>query len=935
MKRCLLVLVVLFNVYSVDKISANAQQRIAWTQSRVSGSPEPPKPYAVKRAYPKLNFKSPVEVMPLGRTGRMMLLEVGGKLWTFDDDPECEQADLAIDVKKLDAKANRAFGFGVHPDFDQNRQVFIVYSRSPIMRPDGTRLSRLSVNKNDPPTIDLDSEEVLLTWPSGGHNGSTVRFDPKGYLYFSAGDGARPYPPDEYDVSQDLSDLRSTICRIDVNQTDGKKLYSIPPGNPFVDTPGARPEIWAFGFRNPWRFDFVPGTNRILCGDVGWELWEMIYDVRRGGNYGWSLFEGPQPIRNDIQRGTAEISKPLIAYPHSIGQSVTGGIVYQGDALPELNGVYLYGDYVTGLLWGVRPDEQPTTWNPVLANTSVRLISFSQTRDKEPLILGYGGGIYRLVRNDVEASVNEFPRKLSETGLFDSALLESTGALKPNPGVYEYKLAAQAWQDGATATFAVGLPENATVKTHRMQRRWRHPKDAVYAKTLSLDVMRGGKPTERRIETQLLHFDGVNWQPYSYLWNTDQSDAELVPAEGGVTEVTVMGPNNQVITKPWRVTNRAECRSCHTPQTGGAVGFSFENLGADQVQSLVDLKVLDQVPAKNWKISDMVDPHDPVLTLQDRARSYLAANCAHCHRRGGGGTVALDLIFPNKNDAINAVDFKPTQGTFGITDGAVIKPGDPARSVLFYRMATSGAGHMPKLWTRENDLAGLKLVRDWIASLPNTKADGNRVDATTSDALNTFSRLLDQPNESAVRKELIARLASSETAAANDLVQRFLPKDQRRKEIGKVVDVDAILAMKGDAAMGRSRFFSMVRQQCKVCHRVQGAGVAVGPDLDGIGKKRDRKQLLQSILNPAADIDAKFQAHVVVKDSGEVVVGLKMSEDKQSITLRVVGGKNVRIGKNEIEATKISKASIMPEGLQESMTSQELADLLAFLSALK
>src|SRR5690606_21685922 len=158
-------------------------------------------------------------------------------------------------------------------------------------RPDGTRLSRFRMTTDSPPRIDPHSEEILLTWPSGGHNGCAIRFDSAGYLYFSTGDGARPFPPDEYDVSQDLSDLRATICRIDVDRPVDVRCYAIPPNNPFLELSNACHEIWAYGFRNPWRFTIDHASGELFCGDVGWEHRELIHDVQRGGNHGWSIFE--------------------------------------------------------------------------------------------------------------------------------------------------------------------------------------------------------------------------------------------------------------------------------------------------------------------------------------------------------------------------------------------------------------------------------------------------------------------------------------------------------------------------------------------------------------------------------------------------------------------------------------------------------------------
>lgn len=936
-------------------LMSQAAERVPWTGSKVEGSPDPPKPYHVERVYPNLQFNQPVELMPLGETGKMMLLEVDGKLYTFDDDPDCAQADLAIDLNPLFDKFRRAFGFGVHPNFAENRQIFIAYAGDPVARPDGTRLSRFVLSDEPSPRVDPASEEILLTWPSGGHNGCTIRFDSQGYLYFSAGDGARPFPPDEYDVSQDLSDLRSSICRIDVDHRDGDLPYAIPQDNPFLDEPRARPEIWAYGFRNPWRFTIAPDTDQLYCGDVGWELWEMIFDVRRGGNYGWSIFEGPQPIRGDIKRGPTPIRKPLVSYPHTVGQSVTGGIVYRGQEHADLQGAYLYGDYVTGLLWGLRQSEDQVTWNPVLAETGLKIITFAESRDRELLVVDYGGGIYKLIKNSEAGKASHFPTRLSETGLF-----ESVRPLNPAPGVLSYTLASESWQGGTTSEYVVGIPHGGTVSITNRQRSWNYPTGTVFARTISApdaasvdaaSVDATSIDAGRKLETQVLHFDGSDWKPYSYVWRPDQSDAVLVGAEG----TSFLFDDHRLGTKTeWRVPTRAQCRACHSRQNGGAVGFTLANLDhasslqpdVNQLDRLIELAILDRRAPKPWGIRPMVDPHDPSFDLPLRARSYLAANCAHCHVRGGGGTVPLDLSFVNADDAINAIDVAALQGTFGIEAGKVIAAGDPYQSVLFYRMATSGTGRMPKLGSHQSDLAGLKIVHDWIASLdPSAESvaigDAGLDDARlrhdvsqTPQSLRLLARLLDDDQQG-------QRLKVAEVAAADGnvltrgLFERFLPAERRRQRLGDHVDAAAILALGGDTKRGREVFYNVQLGQCVNCHRLQGGGRSVGPDLDAIASKRSKAQLLDSILQPSKEIDPKFSSHAVLTEDGLVVTGLKVEENKDVLILRQADGKDVRISKADLASLKIQPQSLMPTGLAGEMTAQELADLLAFLGSLR
>lgn len=192
---------------------------------------------------------------------------------------------------------------------------------------------------------------VLLEWPSGGHNGGGLKFGPDGMLYLGTGDGSGI--ADSLETGQDLSDLLGAILRLDVDHAEGGKNYAIPKDNPFLKTPGARPEIYAYGLRQPWRFSFDAKTGDFWCGDVGQDLWEMVYKIQRGGNYGWSVREGKYPFRPDRKLGPSPILPPLIEHHHADFRSITGGFVYHGSRLPELKGGYIYGDFDTGRIWGL------------------------------------------------------------------------------------------------------------------------------------------------------------------------------------------------------------------------------------------------------------------------------------------------------------------------------------------------------------------------------------------------------------------------------------------------------------------------------------------------------------------------------------------------------------------------------------------------------
>ena len=270
--------------------------------------------------------------------------------------------------------------------------------------------------------------------------------------------------------------------------------------------------MWAYGFRNPWRMGFDRQTGELFVGDVGWELWESVHRVEKGGNYGWSAMEGPQPIKPE-KVGPTPIRPALIELPHTIACSITGGYVYRGKKFPELRGAYVFGDWETRRLWAARFEGDRTKEMPEIARPSVRIVAFGEDRDGELYFLDYDGGtMHTIEKNDGGGRNADFPTKLSQTGLFASVKDH-----KPAAGVVPFAVNSRQWQDGATAEHWVGLPGLSSVTLYPGNGKpipglvdWHNfrmhfPKDAVLMRTLSL----GG----RRLETQLLHFEGVDWRP--------------------------------------------------------------------------------------------------------------------------------------------------------------------------------------------------------------------------------------------------------------------------------------------------------------------------------------------------------------------------------------------------------------------------------------
>lgn len=979
---------------------------VPWTTSRVTGSPEPPRPYRIVRAFPQLTFKNPLLLANAPGCNRLFVGEQAGKLYSFPNDQAAAKADLFLDlttelkswqdqkkVKGVDA----VYGLAFHPKYAKNRYCYVCYvlaSTSGEQLDDGTRVSRFTVTDADPPRCEPGSEKVLITWKAGGHNGGCLQFGPDGYLYISTGDATDPNPPDKFDTGQDISDLLSSILRIDVDREDGGKPYATPADNPFVKTPGARPEVWAYGLRNPWRMSFDRANGDLWVGDVGWELWEMVYRVRRGGNYGWSVMEGRQTVRPEAKRGPTPILPPTLDFPHTEAASITGGYVYRGKKHADLVGAYICGDWMTCKVWGTRfAADDKILSHRELAQGSQRIVAFGEDNDGELYFLNYHeqGTVLQLVPNDiVPVARTQFPTKLSETGLFASVKDQ-----RPAPGVVPFAINASMWQDHATAERLVGLPGASTVRlfetpqpvpgTAFFNGRVFFPKDGVLAKTLSLELERGKPSSRRPVETQVLHFDGVDWRGYSYRWNDEATDAELVPAAGAerrfsVADAAAPGGRRQ---QTWHFPSRAECLTCHNGWAGGALAFTEPQLDREyrygpiadnQLRTLAHVGVIELAGNKGaprGKLKALADPFDAAAPLDARARSYLHVNCSHCHQFGAGGTALIELRADVDLAGTKLIGARPAQGTFEIAGASLVSANDPCGSVLLYRVGKLGRGRMPHIGSDFVDERGLRLLHDWIAALPAAKPLPPAIAALRREEQSLVDKLRElthstNPLTGTTRAETIdhllgstsgalalslavadGRLAGSltepvaATAAARpepqirDLFERFLPDERRVQRLGVVIKPERILALKGDVGRGKELFYKAAATQCVNCHRVGGVGSTLGPDLSQVGKKSSRAEILESILEPSKKIDPAYVTYLLETKDGQVHTGLLGVKTTDEVVLKTAGDKEIRVPAKKVETLAPQKVSLMPELLARDLTAEQLADLLEFLTSLK
>jgi len=225
--------------------------------------------------------------------------------------------------------------------------------------------------------------------PFLNHNGGQIAFGPDGLLYVGLGDGGSGGDPLGH--AQDTSTLLGSILRIDV---DRGTPYAVPPDNPFA-AGGGRPEIFAWGLRNPWRWSFDRETGELWCGDVGQNRWEEVDRIRRGGNYGWNVREGAHCFAS-AECDSAGLIEPVAEYSHDEGCSITGGYVYRGATLPQISGAYVYGDFCSGRIWGLFSAGGGALAPRLLAESGLQISSFAEDHDGELYVVDYGGGIHRL-----------------------------------------------------------------------------------------------------------------------------------------------------------------------------------------------------------------------------------------------------------------------------------------------------------------------------------------------------------------------------------------------------------------------------------------------------------------------------------------------------------------------------------------------------------
>lgn len=869
--------------WAEDSPTPHLIDRDLWLNTRLVGSPEPPPPFKAVPIYTNQVWRSPMFLAAEPQTKRLFALLHHGQgkptqLVSFEDDPKVEKREVLLELP-----GRNVYSFCFDPNYTENGFIYL-FNNLNMEAFDGKKANRISrvTLLNGSQTIDLNSEHTIIEWRSGGHDGGGIDFGLDGMLYISTGDGTSD--SDNWLSGQTLDDLLGGVLRIDIRQTSTEKPYKIPTNNPFIDIPNARGELYAYGLRNPWRLTVDKLTGHVWVGNNGQDLWESVHMVKAGDNYGWSVYEGSHPFYQNRIMGPHPLTKPTSEHPHSEARSITGGIVYYGRKWSSLRGYYIYGDYGTGKIWGIKHDGNKRLALRELADTTLAITGFATTHSGELLIADHSGGFYKLETQPRIRRGAPFPRRLSETGLF-----ADTKNHKMKSGIIEYSVIASGWNDTATAKRWMAVPEKKTIGFNQ-NGAWSFPNKTALIQTLTVQRESAlGQATPFRIETRVLLRQQNEWTGYSYRWNEKQTDAELVSKEGDkvtlrITDTKASGGFRR---HDWIFPSRADCMTCHSRARGFLLGLTGQNTdrmhnfsGKEDNQLLTFSHIgLFNKPYTRPKNSDqkLVNPYNQNEKISKRVRSYLHINCSSCHVHAGGGNSKIKLGIETPNDQMSLIGARPQHNTFGISNAMLVSPGLPDQSVLIRRLSQRGRGQMPPLVSGAVDEIAVSLFRKWISQM---------------------------------KPEIV-------------FVKNW-----------KLEDFDTEIKISHNADNLDNGKAAYSKAGCTQCHRLNGAGGSVGPDLSDLNNRMNPTKILESIIEPSRTISEEYIMQQFKMSDGKIHIGKVQEETENVIKLQSISaiGASVHLAKALIDSRKKLNISNMPPGTVNTLKKEEILDLISYLT---
>lgn len=664
-------------------------------------------------------FQAPIEMRPHPlQGGRWYVAERAGVLKSFSD-PAAPAVALDIRDRMAATEANNTqtqqwgiTSFAFHPQYAAQPWLYVAYNR--VAYPGGPAVSVVSrfPGLADGVGFDAAAEQVLVQLPQQRpwHHFGQLQTGGDGFVYVGSGDGSSGIPAAETWRAQDWTSLNGGI-------------YAIHPDHP-APTIGNGIAAVAKGFRNPWRFSFDRATGDMWVGDVGDSMSEEVNRVVSGGNYGWPYLEGLECRQASCP--TTGVLPPTHVFDHADGAAVIGGYVYRGQAIPALQGRYVFGAASHPRLWALDPATGQRVDIGELASGIAT--GFAEDAAGELYVLDASfNRIWQLLPGDPPgpAPLPPVAERLSQTGCVEPGDPRRFAA-----GVIPYDVLNPLWSDDTGKARGMALPDGQQIRV-RPNGDFEPPPRTVLLKSFSL----GTRPIETRLFVR--HPLGGGWRGYSYEWADDGSDAYLLSS---AKTKTFTRPDGTPFT--WLYPSREACLQCHNAAAGGSLSLEVVQLNRDflypatgrvsnQLATYAALDLLTpplppiaELPAlaRRWR-ADHVAP-------MRRARSYLHANCSFCHRPGGGAQAAVDFRFAGTLAATQSCGAPPLTTDLGIAGARLIEPGHPELSLIALRMGRRDEYAMPPIASTLVDVAAVAQINRWIAGLgdctsgPDSDADG-------------------------------------------------------------------------------------------------------------------------------------------------------------------------------------------------------------------
>lgn len=842
-----------------------------------------------------------------------------------------------------------------HPDFgvpgNPNRGYFYVFyqytpnrASTSTSSPSYMRLSRFTIPDGQQ-IADPASEYVMIQQydRDNWHNGGQMYFGPDRFLHFPIGDEGAAN--DSLNGTQKINDrLFSGIFRIDVDQDPTRshpirrqpqqismpagwpssftRGYGIPNDNPWLDPSGSvLEEFWSIGTRSPHSMHFDSQTGETWIADVGQGTREEITIARKGGNHQWPYKEG---FANGPKAKPANLIgvevPPVFDYPRSMGGCIIGGVVYRGSLhAGSLTGKYIFGDHNTRALYSLERPEgggasaQYLTSVSRAGGTKRGLSGICEGPDKELYFMELGdtgadtGVIYRLIRSGTP--VADPPQLLSQTGAFSDLQ-----TLTPVSGLIPFEVNSPLWTDGAVKDRWVAIPNDGSHNTaaervgYKDSGSWTFPVGTVLVKHFALPVDARQPSLVKPVETRFFVHgsDGV-YYGVTYRWNEAGTDAALLTG-GDSRDFTITDVHGNTRTQRWDFPSRADCRTCHTAGADNVLGLRAHQMAKDMTYALTG-RTSNQLETWNHlgifgssfgsrdpaTVAAAVNPNDPHASLDMRVRSYLAANCSHCHYEGGV-SANFDASFHVPLSSQGIVDGLINRPLSGVAN-RVVSPADLVNSIMHSRMSVVGANQMPPLGKNVVDEDAVALLTDWIRSLDsasfgavpsNVSPVANQDDFTATHAASSQLNVL--ANDSDANKSLGIHGVSIVTPPSHGTIS--ISGAQKR------------LIYTHDGSSARSDSFSYrvtdpqgASSAVTTVHLSVpfdfAAWVSVNPDAGGSPSSNNDGDLYPDLLEfalggvPGSGHSPAPDSIVIGENGGEVTLVIKRPGDLSGITYRV------------------------------------------------